>query len=897
MDGNMVSVQVEDNAFPASATNNNILTAEQILLAKGTTLNTDINEPSASDETTPNTSANAILVEQELASKGIIQNSQAPISQPGAVAVGAAVDVLMADQETTKKGGTQEEPGYVRYTLDETSHSQQSHRANISEDGVGAPPIPESEPQISPRRTVEPQPGAFPQAGINARSTSSSSISSYYYNHNGGGDSQRTVQTTLPTINDENNQGLVQANIVNPSQELSRRDLEVAEPIPEEEDENNNQEQQQKRRHNSQRIFVGGGVLLLVIVAVLVAVVGVLTRSGGERSSNQYSESATDNNTLEPTLAAPFLLALLPNSTQSVLLQDLHSSSSSQHVELSALSPPSQAYCWMAQDPDLGNYTKNRLLQRFAMATLYYSTDGPDWKHQGGGTVAIEIEGNQAPRPGGAPGSQFMPEGYAPHLQAGAPDDPLADPFEQGSPGGSHMPSGDDAPHLQEGAPDLHGGQQMQGGPHDGPQDGPQGGPQDSPWNGPQGGPPDMQGGPQGGPPHMQGGPQGGPPHMQGGPQGGPPHMQGGPQGGPPHMQGGPQGGPPHMQGGGPQGGPPHMQGGPQGGPPHMQGGPQGGPPFAELGTASSFQDGPSATLFNKTSAAWLDYNSHECDWFWYGRNSMCTPDDESVINFRMRNSNLAGSLPNEVGLLSSLLDIEITYNNLGGRIPSQIGLLTNLQRLTLASNLISGAIPEQIGLLRSVTYVNLMDNQLIGSLPAGFWQLPQLVQIKTLRNQFSGSLPTDMGQQLTNIQAFVIGDNLHTGSLPSSIGHWTRLNQLVAERNLLTGTLPTELGLMQGLSQLRMNENLLVGSLPSELSVLQTLGVITLQDNVGLSGSIPTEWNILNNTLVELNLLGTSITGTIPPNLCSVEALIFDCSASLCGCISCPCGIFNVSI
>ena len=42
-------------------------------------------------------------------------------------------------------------------------------------------------------------------------------------------------------------------------------------------------------------------------------------------------------------------------------------------------SPPFLAYQWLQNDPSFGNYTRERAIQRFALATLYYSTNGDDW--------------------------------------------------------------------------------------------------------------------------------------------------------------------------------------------------------------------------------------------------------------------------------------------------------------------------------------------------------------------------------------------------------------------------------------------------------------------------------------------------------------------------------------
>ena len=41
--------------------------------------------------------------------------------------------------------------------------------------------------------------------------------------------------------------------------------------------------------------------------------------------------------------------------------------------------PQALAYEWLLGDPDIGIYSEERRIQRFAMATLYYATNGDYW--------------------------------------------------------------------------------------------------------------------------------------------------------------------------------------------------------------------------------------------------------------------------------------------------------------------------------------------------------------------------------------------------------------------------------------------------------------------------------------------------------------------------------------
>jgi hypothetical protein len=42
-------------------------------------------------------------------------------------------------------------------------------------------------------------------------------------------------------------------------------------------------------------------------------------------------------------------------------------------------SPQSKAFSWMLRDPNFGTFSPSRMRQRFALASLYYTTNGDDW--------------------------------------------------------------------------------------------------------------------------------------------------------------------------------------------------------------------------------------------------------------------------------------------------------------------------------------------------------------------------------------------------------------------------------------------------------------------------------------------------------------------------------------
>jgi hypothetical protein len=78
------------------------------------------------------------------------------------------------------------------------------------------------------------------------------------------------------------------------------------------------------------------------------------------------------------------------------------------------------------------------------------------------------------------------------------------------------------------------------------------------------------------------------------------------------------------------------------------------------------------------------------------------------------------GSIPTQIGLLTSLTHLNLSNNGLTGSIPFQIGKLTSLTYLGLSHNALLGSIPSQIGQLTSLTTLYLHNNALTaGTIPS----------------------------------------------------------------------------------------------------------------------------------------------------------------------------------
>ena len=71
-----------------------------------------------------------------------------------------------------------------------------------------------------------------------------------------------------------------------------------------------------------------------------------------------------------------------------------------------------------------------------------------------------------------------------------------------------------------------------------------------------------------------------------------------------------------------------------------------------------------------------------------------------------------------EVYSIDNTTHLDLRENNLSGLMPPEIGNLINLIQLKLEGNYLTGAIPPEIGNLTKLENLDLYDNQFSGSIP-----------------------------------------------------------------------------------------------------------------------------------------------------------------------------------
>ena len=177
----------------------------------------------------------------------------------------------------------------------------------------------------------------------------------------------------------------------------------------------------------------------------------------------------------------------------------------------------------------------------------------------------------------------------------------------------------------------------------------------------------------------------------------------------------------------------------------------------------------------------------------------------ESVVD-------LNGTIPTEIGNLTNLEILTIVNQleapvGLEGGIPTSITQLTRLKSLIIQGNVFfNEPIPANIGNLTNLETLDLSYNRMPETIPTSIGNLTRLHTLKLEHNNLTGDIPKELGS-LRNLKKLILGErqptgsfflyglNRLTGSIPSELGNLTELEELDFTYNPLSGQIPSSLG------------------------------------------------------------------------------------------------------
>lgn len=232
----------------------------------------------------------------------------------------------------------------------------------------------------------------------------------------------------------------------------------------------------------------------------------------------------------------------------------------------------------------------------------------------------------------------------------------------------------------------------------------------------------------------------------------------------------------------------------------------------------------------------------------------------------------IEGQIPTQLGQMVSLRILDLSRNNLGGEIPPSLGDLFLLERLILELNVLEGELPASLANLGSLEHIILNNNNLSGTISL-LTDLPGLRRINLYGNQFSGTIPQALGD-LNQLVLLEIGGNMLTGSIPVSLYDLQDLEQLSLRFNQLSGSIPPGISQLGNLQVLRLNNNQLDGHVPAEIGLLPELTGLHLGFNM-LEGQLPQELGQLSKLQI-LRVNNNNLEGHVPAEITDLPDLEF---------------------
>ena len=148
------------------------------------------------------------------------------------------------------------------------------------------------------------------------------------------------------------------------------------------------------------------------------------------------------------------------------------------------------------------------------------------------------------------------------------------------------------------------------------------------------------------------------------------------------------------------------------------------------------------ATSLWKNQNSWMTKTS-ACNWY-----GITCASEGVLLKLSLPSNGISGTIPQELGFLSSLSTIDLRANEIGGAIPTELLLASNLIELNLSTNQIVGAIPDALEGSPNLLTLDLSFNRLTGSIPASVGSAPSLRILKLDNNQLSGVIP-----EMNNVQ------------------------------------------------------------------------------------------------------------------------------------------------
>ncbi|MCI19865.1 leucine-rich repeat extensin-like protein 3-like, partial [Trifolium medium] len=149
-------------------------------------------------------------------------------------------------------------------------------------------------------------------------------------------------------------------------------------------------------------------------------------------------------------------------------------------------------------------------------------------------------------------------------------------------------------------------------------------------------------------------------------------------------------------------------------------------------------------------------------------------PKIKTVAGIDLNHCDIAGYLPEELGLLTDLALFHVNTNRFCGTVPHKFEKLKILFELDLSNNRFAGKFPEVVLRLPELKFLDLRFNEFEGTVPKELFD-KDLDAIFINHNRFVFDLPDNFGN--SPVSVIVLANNRFHGCFPAGIGNMTNLN------------------------------------------------------------------------------------------------------------------------
>ncbi|PRQ44329.1 putative leucine-rich repeat-containing, plant-type, leucine-rich repeat domain, L [Rosa chinensis] len=208
-----------------------------------------------------------------------------------------------------------------------------------------------------------------------------------------------------------------------------------------------------------------------------------------------------------------------------------------------------------------------------------------------------------------------------------------------------------------------------------------------------------------------------------------------------------------------------------------------------------------------------------------------------SLISLSLSDCNFYGAFPKEIFQIPSLQSVDLKANlELRGSLP-EFPKNGSLESLVLSGTKFSGVLPDSIGNLKMLSELDLRECNFTGAVPKSLANLTQLGHLYLSSNKFSSPINSIQWDKLIKLVDLDLSDNLLYGSIPLSPFSIPLLQSLDLSGNNFSGQLLEFSNVSSSsLFSLDLSSNNLEGSIPVSILNLPELDIINLSSN-NLSG------------------------------------------------------------